>query len=99
MGDLEFMGAPFEVMQAIKNDIHAASASPCPMLMSLTNGAFSYAPDNQSLRHVDIKDGHNNGNYEAVKTPLVGGRLPYADIHNELVKYLIELEKTLGGKK
>ena len=99
MGVLEFMGAPFEVMQAIKNDIHAASSSPCPMLMSLTNGAFSYAPDNQSLRHVDIKDGKNNGNYEAVKTPLVGGRLPYADIHNELVKYMIELEKSLGGKK
>ena len=99
MGDLQFMGAPFEVMQAIKNDVHAASSAPCPMLMSLTNGAFSYAPDNHTLKEHTAKDGKDNGHYEAIKTPLVGGRLPYADIHNEIVRYMGELEKMLGETK
>lgn len=103
MGDLQFMGTPFEVMQAIKNDVHAASSAPCPMLMSLTNGAFSYAPDNHTLKEQkdNIHALHTNmyGYYEAIVTPLVGGRLPYADIHNEIVRYMSELEKMLGETK
>ena len=99
MGELQFMGAPFEVMQAIKNDVHAASSAPCPMLMSLTNGAFCYAPDNHTLKDHTAKNGKDNGHYETVKTPLIGGRLPYADIHNEIVRYMIELEKMLGETK
>jgi len=94
MGDLEFLGAPFEVMQEIKNDIHAASTAKFPMLMSLTNGANGYAPDNDSLRGL-IGGTGDKGNYESVRIPLIEGRLPYADIHNELVRYMTELESRL----
>lgn len=94
MGDLQFMGAPFEIMQAIKNDIVAASKVKYPMVMSLTNGSEGYAPDNTSLRGADqISSSGREGNYESIKVPLIGGRLPYGDIHNELVRYMAELDK------
>ena len=96
MGELQFMGAPFEVMQAIKNDIVAASRVKCPMLMSLTNGSRGYAPDNTSLRGLDrISANGREGNYESIMVPLIGGQLPFADIHNELVRYMGELEQEL----
>lgn len=94
MGDLQFMGVPFEVMSAIKNDVHAASGAKYPMMTSLTGGAFGYAPDNVSLGKTDgiVSE---KGNYEAIKVPLIAGRPPYADIHNELVRYMAELESRL----
>ena len=94
MGDLEFIGAPFEIMQAIKNEVHAKSAARYPMLMSLVNGANGYAPDNQSLSSTKLRGDY--AAYAAITAPLVSGRLPYADIHNELVKYSLELEKEIG---
>ena len=91
LGPLQFMGAPFEIMQAIKNDIVSASAAPYPMVMSLTNGACGYAPDNGSLQ----RKGNSCGDYAAFMTPLIFGHLPFADIHNELVRCMIELEREL----
>ena len=96
MGDLQFMGAPFEIMQAIKNDIVAASKVKYPMVMSLTNGSHGYAPDNTSLQGANrIIGSGREGNYESIKVPLIGGQLPFADIHNELVRYMAELEREL----
>ena len=97
LGEFEFMGAPFEIMQAIKNDMHKASNARFPMLMSLANGSMGYAPDNKTLKGEDNIVGEQ-GNYEAIKVPLIFGQLPYADIHNELLKYMIELEGELTGK-
>lgn len=97
MGDIQFMGAPFEIMQAIKNDIVAASKVRHPLVMSLTNGSRGYAPDNTSLRGADMPtDGGREGNYESIKVPLIEGCLPYADIHDELVRYMAELEAELA---
>ena len=95
MGELQFMGAPFEIMQAIKNDIVSASSAPYPMVMSLTNGGIGYAPDNGSLQ----KQGNSCGDYAAFLTPLIFGHFPFADIHNEMVRFMLELEKTLGTEK
>ena len=92
IGDLEFIGTPFEVMQAIKNDIHAASSAKYPMLMSLCNGSGGYAPDNHSIKAAD-EPGY--AAYAAIRAPLIFGKLPFADIHNELVSYVKELEKDL----
>ena len=67
MGELQFMGAPFEIMQAIKNDIVAASKVKYPMVMSLTNGSHGYAPDNTSLKGADrIVGSGREGNYESI---------------------------------
>ena len=95
LGPLQFMGAPFEIMQAIKNDIVSASSAPYPMVMSLTNGVLGYAPDNGSLQ----KQGSSCGDYAAFQTPLIFGHFPFADIHNEMVRFMLELEKTLGDEK
>ena len=86
IGDLEFLGCPFEVMQAIKNDIHAAMKAPCPMLMSLCNGTAGYAPDNQQLQR---------DSYESYTVPLITRKLPFANIHNELLEYMKEIDAEL----
>lgn len=100
MGDIQFMGAPFEIMQAIKNDIIAASKAKYPLVMSLTNGSRGYAPDNESLMGVNRITGNGReGNYESIKVPLIAGQLPFEDIHNELVRYMSELEQEFEGGK
>lgn len=94
MGDLEFIGTPFEVMQAIKNEAHAASSAKYPMLMSLTNDSGNYAPDNESLK--EKEDASVYAKYSALDSPMYSGRLPYADIHNEIVRYMKELERRIA---
>ncbi len=95
MGPLEFLGAPFEIMQAIKNDTFSKVRSGMPMVMSLCNGACGYAPDQQSINATLEKA--NRGGYEAAMVPLMQGRLPYANIHEELVKAFCEADRMLQG--
>ena len=95
VGPLEFLGAPFEVMQAIKNDIHASVKATYPMLMSLTNGRFGYAPSQDLLDMATVDKGAGGG-YESTRVPLINGILPYGDIHHELVQYMTELDAILN---
>ncbi len=94
VGPLEFLGAPFEVMQAIKNNIHAAVKAPYPMLMSLTNGRYGYAPAQDILDMTSLANGR--GGYESDRVPLINGLLPYGNIHRELVQYMTELDGILN---
>ncbi len=80
LGELLFLGTPFEVMQAIKNDIVAAIPEGIPMVMGLTNGSGGYAPDQST-----IDGAAKMGTYESMITPFMAGRLPYSDIHRELL--------------
>jgi len=86
IGDLEMLGAPFEIMQAIKNDVMAGAKSSQPMVMSLCNGSFGYAPDNNQLQ----KD-----TYESYMVAFMLRRLPFANIHNELRDYMLQLDSEL----
>ena len=88
MGPLEFLGAPFEIMQAIKNDIVAGAKAEIPLVMSLCNGALGYAPDQQSIDQAD--------SYAATMIPLLQGRFPYSDIHRELRDALLKLDAELA---
>ena len=90
-------GAPFEIMQAIKNDIHANASVKYPMLMSLVNGTFGYAPDNDSLQGL-INGPGDSARYEVTRVPLIAGRLPYCDTHNELVRSMKEMEQVLDAQ-
>jgi len=90
VGPLEFLGAPFEIMQAIKNDTVAGAKAPCPMILSLCNGALGYAPDQQSIDQAD--------SYAATRIPLMQGRFPYANIHRELVGAFLALDAELNRK-
>lgn len=87
LGPIEFLGAPFEIMQGIKNDIMAGARSGFPLVMSLTNGAAGYAPD---------KNQQNSESYEATMVPFMQGRLPYTRIHEELVKELLAIDLQLN---
>lgn len=82
LGPLDFLGSPFEIMQAIKNDVLAAAQAPIPLVMGQCNGSNGYAPDKECAAR---------GGYAADTVPLINGILPYRDIHNELLQALLEL--------
>jgi len=45
IGSLAFLGTPFEIFQAIKNDVVARASASIPLVMGLTNDELGYAPD------------------------------------------------------
>ena len=92
LGPLALLGAPFEIMQAIKNDVMHLARSEMPMVMSLCNGSSGYAPDREQLGRA-LKNEHQN--YEALMVPLINGRLPYSDIHDELVRAFLAVDGEL----
>ncbi|MFA6929775.1 MAG: neutral/alkaline non-lysosomal ceramidase N-terminal domain-containing protein [Lentisphaeria bacterium] len=88
LGPLDFLGSPFEIMQAIKNDVLAAAQAPIPLVMGQCNGSNGYAPDKQCAAR---------GGYATDTVPLINGMLPYRDIHSELLQALLELERQLNS--
>jgi hypothetical protein len=87
LGPLEFLAGPFEIMQAIKNEVNASAKIEIPLVMGITNGALGYAMD---------KTVAARGGYTAEIVPIIAGMLPYANIHEELVEALLELDKKLN---
>ena len=86
LGPVALLGAPFEIMQAIKNEVAAAAQSPIPLVMGLTNGSMGYAPD----RAVAAR-----GGYAADTGPIINDRMPFLRIHDELVAALLEADRRL----
>ena len=86
LGPIAFLGAPFEIMQAIKNDVAATARAPIPLVMGVTNGNMGYAPD---------KEVAARGGYAADIVPMIVGRLPYATIHAELVEAFLAADREL----
>lgn len=84
IGPLALLGAPFEIFQAIKNDVQASALSPIPLVMSFTNDYLGYAPD---------RDTADRGGYAARQVPLMISTLPFSDIHGELVQALLAVER------
>jgi hypothetical protein len=88
LGPLALLGAPFETFQAIKNDVRERARSPLPLLLGLTNDCLGYAPDRTTAER---------GGYAADTVPLMLGSLPFANIHEELVGRLLEVDTALQG--
>jgi hypothetical protein len=86
LGPIEFLSAPFEIMQAIKNDVVAAATAPIPLVMGVTNGLLGYAPD---------KTVAARGGYAADIVPMILRKMPLRDIHTELVQALLEADHLL----
>ncbi len=86
IGPLGIYGAPFEIFQAVKNDVLAQARAPVPVVLSVTNDSVSYAPDRTAAAR---------GGYAADQVPLMQGTLPLANIHDELVTALLELDREL----
>ena len=91
LGDLEILGAPFEIMSAIWRDTRSAVKAPIPLVASLCNGTFGYAPDNTQL--AKLKDDENN--FAGRIVPMIWGLPPYKNIHNELVLIFQQADSTL----
>jgi len=89
IGPVALLGGPLEIFQAIKNDVVARAKAPIPLVMSCTNDEQGYA--------VDRTDANNEADYAARTVPLWKHTLPYADIHDELMHALLELDDVLAG--
>ncbi len=87
IGEISLLGSPFEIFQAIKNDVVANAKSQIPLVMGLTNDSLGYAVD---------KTRAEKGGYAARQVPVMLGRLPFENIHEELSKSLIELDAQLN---
>ncbi len=86
LGPIAFLGTPFEVFQAVKNDVVRQARSPIPLVMGLTNDSIGYAVDCFKAAQ---------GGYAADLVPLICGSLPFANVHEELVKALLDLDAAL----
>ena len=86
LGPLSLLGTPFEVFQAIKNEVREAARPATALVMGLTNDCLGYAPDRTAAAR---------GGYAADTVPLMLGMLPYRAIHDELVRELTALEGEL----
>lgn len=86
LGDFLFLAAPFEIFQAIKNDVRDYFQPQNTLVMSVTNDFLGYAPD---------KTAEKRGGYAAQAVPLILGSFPFRKIHQQLVKQLISLGEDL----
>ncbi|MCK4283072.1 MAG: hypothetical protein KAX44_02050, partial [Candidatus Brocadiae bacterium] len=87
IGPIALLASPFEVFQAIKNDVKAAAKAPIPLVLSVTNDSLlGYAPDRATAAR---------GGYAAETVPMIHGTLPYANVHEELVRELLALDAAL----
>ncbi|MBM4079765.1 MAG: hypothetical protein FJ278_08705 [Planctomycetes bacterium] len=86
LGPIALLGAPFEIFQAIKNEVRSKARSPIPLVMGITNDALGYAVDHTKAAQ---------GGYAADLVPLICGALPLANVHNELVKALLDIDAAM----
>jgi hypothetical protein len=88
LGPLAVLGGPFEIFQAIKNDVRRQARAPLSMVLGLTDDQLGYAPDRKTA--TAKADG-----YTAYVVPLILGILPFANIHEELVNAFLAVEADL----
>jgi len=86
LGPVSLLAGPFETFQAIKNEVAEGSKASIPLVMGITNDLLGYAPD---------KTAAERGGYAADTVPLMLGQLPFASIHDDLVKAFLELDSAL----
>jgi len=87
LGPVTLLGTPFEMFQAIKNEIRTGARSPMTLVMGITNDGLGYAPD---------KTAAARGGYAADTVPLLLGSLAFANIHEELVREALALDAALN---
>jgi len=91
LGPISLLGAPFEIYQAIKNDVKKSALSEIPLVMSCADDYLGYIPDNETAL---------KGGYAPDIVPMILGHMPFADGHNELVGAFLKVDKKLNnGKK
>jgi len=87
IGKITLLGAPFEIMQMIKNEVKQDAKSPVPLVMGLTNGSWGYLPDRVCAAR---------GGYAQDFVPFMKSTLPLANGHDELINALLKLDAELN---
>ena len=91
IGPIELLASPAETFRAIKQEVVAQAKAPIPLVMGITNDTIGYAPDRETAAKAT--------GYAAAFVPLMGGSLPFADIHGELVRELLSLDAALQSSR
>ena len=86
LGPLSLLASPFEIFQAIKRDIVKGAKSAIPLVVGISNDGVGYAPDHEAAKR---------GGYAADTVPMMTGQLPFANIHDELVRAMLEIDAAL----
>jgi hypothetical protein len=86
IGPIALLAAPFEIFQAIKNDVVARSPFPVTLVLGITNDTLGYAPDHEAAAR---------GGYAADTVPIILGQLPFWNLHQELRRSLLDLARAL----
>ncbi len=86
LGPVALLGAPFEIFRSIKNDVVEKARSPLPLVMGFVDDSIGYAADRTTAA---------KGGYAADTAPMICGQLPFANIHDELVRELLALDGEL----
>jgi Neutral/alkaline non-lysosomal ceramidase, N-terminal len=89
MGPVSLLAGPFEIFQAIKNEVVASARSPIPLVVGLANDEQGYAVDRTAAQ--------DEADYAAKTVPLWKHTLPYRDVHGDLVGHLLDLDAQLNG--
>ena len=88
IGPIAFLGAPFEIFRAVKQDVVDNAKAPLPLVMGLTNENLGYAVNTAAAAR---------GGYAADLVPLMCASLPFANMHEELVQELLALDAVIDG--
>lgn len=88
-GPISLLAGPFEIFQGIKNDVVANAKAPVPLVMGLTNDTTGYAPDREKT---------GVGEYADKTVPMIHCRFPYANVHEELMNALLELDEKMNSE-
>lgn len=88
LGDLTILGSGFEAMRAIKLDVLKNAKGKITLVCGTAQDMCGYAPDKVCAER---------GGYAADKVPIMGGDVPYANIHEELVNELSDIENMLNS--
>ncbi len=86
LGELTMLATPFEVFQAIKNDVRSRAGSPLTLVLSATNDVQMYAADRTAIAR---------GGYASDFAQTIGGYMPLADPHGELAEKLLDMYRLL----
>lgn len=87
MGDVTFVGAPFELAHRYKRRVQA-QAGDRTLVMSLVSDARGYAPEREAFEQA--------GNYSAQVVPYLLGYPPFApDVEDDLVAAFVEMDGAL----
>jgi hypothetical protein len=88
LGPVALIANPLEVFHAIKREVLAASNTPILLMVGIANDELGYAVDRDTVKR---------GGYAAEQVPFMLRKLPFANIHDELVREALEVDRALAG--